>query len=504
MTPASSLAARTARGVQWRFVASFVGAISQLAVGAILSRLLAPAEFGLIALAGVVLGFTRLVGDLGVANAVVQRRDLTERHVRAAFTVSVLLGVVLAAVGFAIAPLGAAIIREPRVTPLLRVMSVGFVIGGAAAVANAQLRRRLDFRTQFVIDTFGYLVGYAGVTVLMALRGYGVWSLVVGGLTQSALGSGAQLVCGRHPMRPLLARRELGDLLRFGVGAQASVSVNYVALNGDNFLVGRVLGASAVGLYNRAYTLMNLPYTYASNVLSTVLFPAFVQVQDDVDRLRRGYLTMTRVSASIAGPSMVTLAIGAPYLVPLLYGTKWVGAVLPLQVLCAAGYFRALYHVGGIVAQSVGQVYNELWRQTLYAGLVVLGSSIGVRYGLAGVALGVAAGIVAMYVAMAQLSLRITRASWREYVHAQKHGAIAAASTGAAALTARMVLSAAEQSDAIVAAGILTAAAVPSGIALMWLLSDPELATVHAQLPRWCRVVTRVAVRYRSEAAASA
>ncbi len=103
-------------------------------------------------------------------------------------------------------------------------------------------------------------------------------------------------------MRPLLARNELRDLLRFGVGAQLSVSVNYVALNADNFLVGRLLGAPALGLYNRAYTLMNLPYTYASNVLSSVLFPAFAHVQDDTGRVRRGYLMMTRVTALIADP----------------------------------------------------------------------------------------------------------------------------------------------------------------------------------------------------------
>src|SRR5262249_51859833 len=158
-----------------------------------------------------------------------------------------------------------------------------------------------------------------------------------------------------------------GELLSYGVGAGSSSMAGYLAVNADNFIVGRLLGATSLGLYARAYNLMNLPYVYVASVLSGVLFPAFAQIQTDIPRLRRGYLTMTRLTAVIAGPSMAALAIAAPSLVPTLYGPAWAGVVSPLQILCAAGYFRSLYNVGGIVAHSVGQVYSELKRQLGYA-----------------------------------------------------------------------------------------------------------------------------------------
>lgn len=123
-----SLGGRTARAVHWRFASAAVAAVSQLVVGALLARLIGPADYGVVALAFVGLGLARLLGDLGVGGAVVQRTDLTERHVRAGFTISVLLGVVVAAMVAASAPLGALVMVDARLTRVIRVLSLGFVL----------------------------------------------------------------------------------------------------------------------------------------------------------------------------------------------------------------------------------------------------------------------------------------------------------------------------------------------------------------------------------------
>ena len=129
--------------------------------------------------------------------------------------------------------------------------------------------------------------------------------------------------------------------------------VGYVALNVDNFVVGRWIGAASLGLYSRAYSLMNLPHTFFASVMMNVLFPAFSQVQGDPARLGRVYLLVTQLTAMVAAPAMGTLAIAAPHLVQSVYGPQWAGAVIPLQILCGVGYFRAVYHVGGVVVRSV-------------------------------------------------------------------------------------------------------------------------------------------------------
>jgi PST family polysaccharide transporter len=477
---------RTARAARWRAAGAGVVAVSQFGIGVLLARLLAPADFGVMAIAFVVLGLARPLGDLGIGGAIVQRADLTDRHLRTGFTLSTIWGLTTAAVIVAAAPLAAVVMRDPRVTPVLRVLAIGFALGGTAVVAGALLRRTLDFKTQFFIDTGSYALGYGGVASTMALLGYGVWSLVCGGLAQTFLASAAQLAASRHALRPLLGRRELADLLRFGVGAAMSGWVNYVALNGDNFVVGRWIGAASLGLYSRAYALMNLPYTYAAAVMTSVLVPAFAEAQGDPARLRRGYLLTTRVVAMIAAPAMGTLAIAAPHLVRSVYGARWIGVVAPLQILCAAGYFRALYHLGGVVAQSVGWVYSELWRQAIYAALVIGGALVGSRYGLGGVATGVGAAILYMFFASAQLALRATGTSWRAYFRVQIAGLVTAAAASGVAVAVRQSLETWQAPSGTIALAVIAAAAVPWSIGLLWNLGEPDLDPLRARLPVSC------------------
>jgi PST family polysaccharide transporter len=392
----------------------------------------------------------------------------------------------MAALAAAAAPLAAVATRDPTLTAVLRVLAAGFAINGTAVVANALLRRRLGFRTQFFIDICSYLAGYGVVTVALAWNGYGVWSLVCGNLVQMLVAAAALLAVVRHPVRPLLARRELADLLRYGIGAATSAWVNNFALSGDNFVVGRWAGVSNLGLYGRAYSLMNLPYTYTASVATTVLFPAFSETQGQEARLRRGYLLVTRLTAMIAGPAMALLAVAAPHLVPALYGARWAGAVAPLQVLCAAGYFRALYHLGGPVAQSVGWVYRELWRQLGYAVLVIVGAWAGLRYGLPGVAAGVDLAIVYMFLATGQLALRATGATWSDYLRVQFAAVATAAATGGAAFIVRRALDARGASDATAAAAVLIAGAVPWSIGLLMTLGEPGFERLRARLPDAC------------------
>ena len=329
MTPAESLTSRTARATQWRLASVFVSTLARLAIGILLARLLTPADFGIVTLAYVVLGFVGPLNDLGIGAALVQRVELTERHLRVAFTSSLGLGLAVALGMVAAAPAAARLLGDTAVTPVLRTLSLAFVISSTATVADAMLQRRLDFKRQSFVDTGSHLLGYGGVAITLALLGYGVWSLVWGALVQALGAATAQLAIVRHPMRPLLARRELRDLLHFGFGSTVNALVSYVALNGDNFVVGRWIGAAGLGLYSRAYGLMNLPHTLFASVVTRVLFPAFSRAQGDPARLRRAYLLVTGLTAMIAAPAMGTLAVAAPHLVLGLYGPQWSGVVIP-------------------------------------------------------------------------------------------------------------------------------------------------------------------------------
>jgi O-antigen/teichoic acid export membrane protein len=474
---------RTTRATQWRFASVLVGTLSSLTVGIVLARLLTPADFGTMAMATVVLGFAGRLSDLGIGSALIQRQTLTDRHIRTAFTMSLLLGLLVTAVAAATARPLAVVIGDSSVFTVLRVLSLGFVIAGTATVSGALLQRQLDFRRQFFVDVGSYVFGYGAVAITLAMRGYGVWSLVWGGLCQSALTACSQWLLTRHPGRLLLGKSETLELLHFGLGATANSCVNYVALNGDSFVVGRWLGSANLGLYNRAYNLMNLPFTYAAGVMSTVLFPAFAHVQNEPKRLQRGYLLMSQLTAMIAAPSLTLLAISAPHLIPSVYGSRWIGVVAPLQILCLAGYFRALYHVGGVVIQSAGWVYKELPRQVLYACFVLAGAVIGSRYGLQGVAAAISLAILYMFMAMGQLALRVTETSWPLYMRAQIGGLLTAVATGAVAFGVRILLESNQASRGITTLAILSASAVPWMIGMLWELGEPAFEPLRTLLP---------------------
>jgi lipopolysaccharide/colanic/teichoic acid biosynthesis glycosyltransferase len=267
------LAGRTISAARWKFASAVSQGIFQFAVGVLLARLLPPDDFGVVALAMVVVGFAGLVGDLGLGPAVIQSRTLTPLHLRTSFTASLLLGAGLTLVLLAVAPFSSTLLRNPELPGVLRLLSAAFLCGALGVTARALLQRTLDFRRLFVVDLASYAVGYAGVATGMALLGYGVWSLAWGALVQSLAGSLLALWMARHPLRPRLAWAELRELFSFGAGVSLNNVINYVARNGDNLIVGRWLGATALGLYGRAYNLMTLPLTYLSAVGYSVMFP---------------------------------------------------------------------------------------------------------------------------------------------------------------------------------------------------------------------------------------
>jgi PST family polysaccharide transporter len=500
---APGLAGRTISAARWKFASAVSQGIFQFAVGVLLARLLPPDDFGVVALAMVVVGFAGLVGDLGLGPAVIQSRTLTPLHLRTSFTASLLLGAGLTLVLLAVAPFSSTLLRNPELPAVLRLLSAAFLCGALGVTARALLQRTLDFRRLFVVDLASYALGYAGVATGMALLGYGVWSLAWGALVQSLAGSLLALWMARHPLRPRLAWGELRELFSFGAGVSLNNVINYVARNGDNVIVGRWLGATALGLYGRAYNLMTLPLTYLGAVGYSVMFPAMAAMQDDRERLARAYLISVQVTAFLTAPIMAGMIVAAPHMVRALYGDRWGAMVLPLQVLCAAGFFRAVYHLAGALTHALGKVYRETGRQVVYALCVVAGGAIGSRWGILGVAVGVSLAIVQMYVAMAALVLRLAGLRWTDFAVAQLPGVVLSLVVGGAALAVRLALEGLGLGSGAIFVGVLVACAlaVPLGVYLLphrvrpvalFARLTPAVGRLPAPLPRWMGLILRL------------
>jgi O-antigen/teichoic acid export membrane protein len=435
-----TLSERTIRATPWRSGSLLAQGALQFGFGVVLARMLPPEDFGLAALALVVVGFVATLAELGLTAAVIYLRPLSTRHIRVSFTLSLVLAAALGGAMFLLAPFLAGFFDHPMLPAIFRAEASLFVLTAMGTTARALLHRRLDFRRLFLVEVGGYIGGYAVVAVPLAALGFGVWSLVIGILTQAALTSGLALVLSPHPLTPLLVARESQQLLSYGGVTTLNGAVGYWSRAADSLVVGRMLGTVELGLYNRAFNVITVPLSYLGTALTGVLFPVMAEVRSDLRRLRNAYLLSVQVTAMIAAPLCGWVLVAAPHIIRGLYGPGWEGAIAPLRVLAAGGMFRSVYHVAAALTHASANVMAEVRRQVVFAALVALGGLVGASWGIAGVAAGVLAAMIFMYLAMAHLSLRIVDGAWREFFRAHLAGVGLGLFVGACSAALRQVL----------------------------------------------------------------
>jgi O-antigen/teichoic acid export membrane protein len=426
------LTGRTISGVLWTAWGKGGHTVLNLLALVILARLLSPREFGTVGAALVLIEFSSIFSRLGLGPAVVQRRELESRHLKVAFTGSLILGLAIGLLVWLLAGQAAGFFRNAQVADVLRALAWVFPLKGVSALAEALLLRDLRFRWLANLDVATFAFGQVCVAIPLAYLGFGVWSLVVGTMAQTLIRCGLLLLVRRPPGLGL-ERQALGEMLHFGAGFTIARLANLLALQGDNLVVGRWLGPAALGLYSRAYGLMSAPASALGNVLDDVLFPTMARVQDDPVRLGLAYRRGVALIALVALPASVGMVILAPELVGVALGDRWVAATAPFQVLAAGTLFRTSYKMSDSLARSTGVVYSRARRQILYAAMVIGGAMVGQRWGITGVALGVLVALVANFLSMAQLSLTVCRMSWSSFWQAHRASILLAGAFGSSA-----------------------------------------------------------------------
>lgn len=487
-----SIARRIVSAGRWQLVSNLVSLVVRFGVGIVLARLLPPSDFGLAALAMVVIGFATVVSDLGFAKAIIQRPALTERHERVALTTSTLFGIGFACIIVLLAPVGGNLAASSSLPRVLRALSLLFLVTGIDGIGRASLRRDLDFRRLFLIEVVSYVGGYGLIAITFAIAGLGVWSLVAGALVRVFCSSLLVIFCVRLPLRPLLCMVELRELLSFGAVSSVNGIVSFAARRSDVFLVGRLLGETALGLYSRAFRLMMLPVNYLTNVLLSVLFPAYSKVQSDRPRLRRGFLMSVQLTALATVPITVGMIVAAPHLIRGLYGEEWLGAVRPLQVLCIGALPRAMPSVASAVSHACDRVGTELILQIGFVGAVVAAVILGSTHGLVGVATFITLAFTYLYIATAWLALAITGATWWAFAKAQIPGCFVGVLTGGVAIATRAALEWAHSPSLVILFSLLVVSVIAGVLGLYILppqLRPTELFRHISARPSWMPVV---------------
>jgi len=380
-----TLRERAAKGIVWSVAEKWGRAAIWFLTFVVLSRLLGPEAFGLVALASTFIAFVEVFLSQGFGAAIVQRADLVREHLDTAFWATVLIGSLLTVGGIAVSGSVAAVFGEPNLGPVLRWLSISFILSALSSTQMAILRRQFAFKSLAVrsitATTAGGIVG-----VSLAFAGFGVWSLVVQSL---AIGLVGVIVLWRaSDWRPGfdLSMKHYKELFTFGAYVAGHNILQVLVRRSDDLLIGYFLGPTLLGYYAIGYRLVLVIIRAATGIINSVAFPTFSRLQDNPERMRRAFYEVTQYTSLLAFPVFIGLAILAPEVVPALFGEKWAPSIPVMQVLALMGILQSGLAFNGSVMKAFGKPSWHFGIMLLNAVCTVLGFLLVVRWGIVAVA----------------------------------------------------------------------------------------------------------------------
>ncbi|MCL4247145.1 MAG: lipopolysaccharide biosynthesis protein [Anaerolineae bacterium] len=362
---ADSLRTQVASGIAWTTIARFLTQASRFVTSVFLARLLTPEDFGLVAMVFIFTSFAGMFMDMGIGEAIVQRRDLEADHVNSVFWLNLALGFLLAGVMFLLAPIMATFYRSPGLEAIAKVWSINMPLAMLGVVPGALLKRDLRFRQIAFIDIVTAIAGGI-IGIGLAFQGFGVWSIVSQTLFVTIVAVALRWWLSRFKPALRFTSLALRDLWGF---TRSIVSFNlliYLAQNADSVTVGRVFGAAALGFYNRAYGLYALFFGQMFAIFGQVMVPALAKIQTEHTRVRQVFLRLTGLYALFMFPLLMGILVTADLLIVTVYGDQWTASVTALRLIMVAALFQAVSHPGHWVFVSQGKT-----RQLIQWGLAM-------------------------------------------------------------------------------------------------------------------------------------
>ncbi len=379
------LKARTIRGGLARGSAQAANFLIRLGSLMILSRLLAPKDFGLVGMVTAFTGVLDLFRDFGLSAATVQRTTVTEEQISTLFWINVLFGTVLGLITLAMAPAIASFYHEPRLVGVTAVVAVGFLFNAAGVQHSALLQREMRFTALATIGVISATLGTL-VAIVCARAGYGYWALVVMTVFLPLTGSIGFWLASRWV--PGMPRRRSGirSMMRFGGTITLTNLIVYAASNVEKVLVGRFWGIDAIGLYGRVYQLVNIPTSNLNAAGGEVAFSALSRLQDDPERRRRCFLKGYSLILGLTLPITIACLLFANDVVLVLLGPQWKGAAPIFRLLAPTILVFATANPLSWLLMASGRI-GRLTKMSLFiAPIMIVAYILGLPYGPTGVA----------------------------------------------------------------------------------------------------------------------
>lgn len=401
-----SLSKKVVRGGVWVFSLRIINRGLGFVRTIILARLLAPSDFGILGIAMLTIAFMETFSQPGFQAALVQKKENVVSYLDTAWTVSAFRGMILFLILFFSAPPVASFFNTPQAALVIKVIAVSTLISGLSNVGIIFFQKELEFNKQFIYELSATLVDLT-VAVILAFILRNVWALVWGGLAGNFVRLFMSYIL--HPYRPhiRIGRDEFKELFGFGRWVMVSSILVFLITQGDDIFVGKMLGVTALGIYQMAFLISNLPATEITHVISQVTFPAYSKMQRNIPRLKAAYLDVLKLTAFISIPLAGGIFILAPEFTGIFLGEKWMPVVPVMQVLVVAGLMRSIAATAGTLFISIGRPQMDTrWQVVRLATLIVFIYPLTSYWDLSGTAVAV---LLSICIATIGFSIQVVR-----------------------------------------------------------------------------------------------
>jgi PST family polysaccharide transporter len=345
-----------------------------------LARLLSPDDFGLLGMVSVFTGFVYLLGELGFGAGIIQNEKIEQSHLSMVFWINIIFGLILAFLLYLSSESIAKFYNEAELISILRLISINIFIMPLGMVQNAIQVRLMNFKKLGIIELISILISGV-IAVILTKMGFGVYSLVWQIISVNIIN--VSLLWITSDWRPKVEwdYRALKSIIKFSGNLLGFNIMNYWVRNGDNLLVGKFFGPIELGIYSRAYSLMLLPVTQITSVLSKVMFPSLSRLQNDIKKFKRIYFQTISLIAFITFPMMLGLFVVSFELVDVVLSPKWLPIVDFLKIFSIVGLIQSILSTVGWIYQGLGKTHI-MFKWGLYSSFItILSFIIGITLG---------------------------------------------------------------------------------------------------------------------------
>jgi O-antigen/teichoic acid export membrane protein len=408
-----SLSKKVAKGSIWVFFIKIGKQLLSLARNIVLARILAPHDFGLFGIALLTLSTLEHFTSTGFKQALVQKKEEPEKYLDTAWTVEVVRSTVLFLLLFILSGPIAGFFDSPSAKALIQVLSFSILLKGFINIGVIYFQKELKFHKTFIFDLAPPLMDLViTISTLLILRN--VWALVIGSLAGSLTNVIVSYLIHHHRPKLRFKLSEAKELFDFSKWIMGSTLLNFLLTEGDDILVGRILGPASLGLYQMAYRISNFPATQITQLINQVSFPAYAIIQDQIKRLRSSYLKVLKSIAFFSFPISFYLFFFANDFTSVVLGEKWLAAVPAIQGLVVWGLVRSIGGTTGPLFQAIGR--PDLATKVQLIKLIILAAIIyplTTSYGLIGTVIAVVISAlisnpIADYLVIKKLSIKLT------------------------------------------------------------------------------------------------